>query len=135
VRLENSHPHSFPYTLFVLDPQSRQVLRAQWIKGRCLSTLWREVTNEPKTGLPCSGLIVLCSCVEAVQRPACLGSSLGGILESGREEGTRWCEREWNQDISLIKVQFYYFKTLGYEEGEGAHSRQIILGVQFQVTT
>ncbi|KRY82549.1 hypothetical protein T11_4423, partial [Trichinella zimbabwensis] len=60
---------------------------------------------------------------------------LGGILESGRKEGARRREREWNQDISLIKVQFYYSQTLGYEEGEGAHSRQIIFGVQFQVTT
>ena len=63
------------------------------------------------------------------------GFYLGGILESGREEGTRRCEKKWNQDISLIKVQFYYSETLGYEEGGGAHSRQIILGVQFQVTT
>ena len=75
------------------------------------------------------------SVVEAGQRPTCLGSSLGGILESGRKEGTRQCEKGWNQDISLIKVQFYYSETRGYEEGGGAHSRQIILGVQFQVTT
>ena len=27
------------------------------------------------------------------------------------------------------------FQTLGYKTGEGAHSRQIILGVQLQVTT
>ena len=73
--------------------------------------------------------------VESGQRPTCLGSSLGGILESGREEGTRQCEKEWNQGVSLIKVQFYYSETLGYEEGGGAHSHQIILGVQFQVTT
>ena len=72
--------------------------------------------------------------VEAGQWPTCLGSSLGGILESGREEGTRRREKGWNQDISLIKVQFYYSETLGYEEGGGAHSSQIILGVQFQVT-
>lgn len=71
----------------------------------------------------------------AGQRLTCLGSNLGGILESGREEGARRCEREWNQDNSLIKVQFYYSQTLGYEEGEGAHSDQIILGVQFQVTS
>ena len=56
-------------------------------------------------------------------------------MESGRKEGTRQREKGWNQDISLIKVQFYYSETWGYEEGEGAHSRQIILGVQFQVTT
>jgi hypothetical protein len=31
-----------------------------------------------------------CSCtVAAGQRPTCLGSSLEGILESGREEGAR----------------------------------------------
>jgi hypothetical protein len=75
------------------------------------------------------------SSVEAGQWPTCLGSSLEGILESGREEGTRRRGKEWNQDISLIKVQFYYSETLGYEEGGGAHSSQIILGVQFQVTS
>jgi hypothetical protein len=79
--------------------------------------------------------VSLTSLVEASQWPTCLGSSLGGILESGREEGTRPRGKEWNQDISLIKVQFYYSETLGYEEGGGAHSRQIILGVQFQVTS
>ena len=73
--------------------------------------------------------------VEASQRLTCLGSSLGGILESERKEGTRRHEKGWNQDISLIKVQFYYSETRGYEEGGGAHSRQIILGVQLQVTT
>jgi hypothetical protein len=36
--------------------------------------------------------------VAAGQWHTCLGSSLGGILESGREEGTRQREREWNQD-------------------------------------
>jgi hypothetical protein len=72
--------------------------------------------------------------VEAGQQPTCLGSSLGGILESGRKEGTRWHEKEWNQDISLIKVQIYYSETWGYEERVRAHSCQIILGVQFQVT-
>lgn len=51
------------------------------------------------------------------------------------KEGTRRPEKGWNQDISLIKVQFYYSETRGYEEGGGAHSRQIILGVQLQVTT
>ena len=54
-------------------------------------------------------------------------------LKEKRE--TRRHEKEWNQDISLIKVQFYYSETRGYEEGGGAHSRQIILGVQLQVTT
>jgi hypothetical protein len=78
---------------------------------------------------------LVCQSVEAGQLPTCLGSSLGGILESGRKEGTRQCEKGWIQNISLIKVQFYYSKTLGYEEWGGAHSRQIILGVQFQVTT
>ena len=72
--------------------------------------------------------------VVAGQRLTCLGSSLGGILESGREEGTRRHEKEWNQDISLIKVQIYYSETWGYEERVRAHSCQIILGVQFQVT-
>jgi hypothetical protein len=67
--------------------------------------------------------------VEVGQRPTCLGTSLGGILESGRKEGTRRREKEWNQDIRLIKVQFYYSETLDYEEGGGAHSRQIMLGV------
>ena len=33
--------------------------------------------------------------VEAGQRPTCLCSSLGGILESGRKEGTRRCEKGW----------------------------------------
>jgi hypothetical protein len=32
--------------------------------------------------------------VAAVQVPTCLGSSLGGILESGREEGTRLHEKD-----------------------------------------
>ena len=54
-------------------------------------------------------------------------------LEEKREP--RQCEKGWNQDVSLIKVQFYYSETRGYEEGGGAHSRQIILGVQLQVTT
>ena len=72
--------------------------------------------------------------VESDQRLTCLGSSLESILESGRKEGTRRCEKGWNQDISLIKVQFYYSETWGYEEGGGAHSHQIILGVQFQAT-
>ena len=79
--------------------------------------------------------LFVCFFVEADQRPACLCSRLGGILESGRKEGTRRCEKEWNQDISLIKVQFYYSETQVFEEGGGAHSCQIILGVQFQVTT
>ena len=48
-------------------------------------------------------------------------------LGGARENGTK--------TTSLLKVQFYYSQTLGYEEGEGAHSRQIILGVQLQVTT
>jgi hypothetical protein len=43
-------------------------------------------------------------------------------LESERKEETRQREKEWNQDITMIKVQFYYSKTLGYEEGGGAHS-------------
>jgi hypothetical protein len=48
-------------------------------------------------------------------------------LGGGRENGTK--------TTSLLKVQFYYSQALVYEEGEGTHSRQIILGVQFQVTT
>ena len=51
--------------------------------------------------------------VESDQRLTCLGSSLGGILESERKEGTRQREKEWNQDISLIKDQFYYFQDTG----------------------
>jgi hypothetical protein len=35
----------------------------------------------------------------------------------------------------LIKAQFYYLETRGYDEGGGAHSCQIIFGVQLQVTT
>ena len=73
--------------------------------------------------------------VGADLRLSCTGSSLESILESGRKEGTRQSEKGWNQDISLIKVQFYYSETLGYEEGGGAHSHQIVLGVQLQVTT
>ena len=88
-----------------------------------------------KCPLPFPSPALVCQSVEAGQLPTCLGSSLGGILESGRKEGTRQCEKGWIQNISLIKVQFYYSKTLGYEEWGGAHSRQIILGVQFQVTT
>ena len=88
-----------------------------------------------KCPLPFSGPALVRQIVEAGQWLTCLGSSLGGTLESGRKEGTRWREKGWNQDISLIKVQFYYSETRGYEEGGGAHSRQIILGVQFQVTT
>jgi hypothetical protein len=73
--------------------------------------------------------------VESDQRLTCLGSSLESILESGRKEGTRRCEKGWNQDISLIKVQFYYLETRGYEDVGGAYSCQIIFGVQLQVTT
>ena len=47
-------------------------------------------------------------------------------LGDARENGTK--------TTSLLKVQFYYSQTLVYEEREGAHSCQIILGVQFQVT-
>jgi hypothetical protein len=48
-------------------------------------------------------------------------------LGDARENGTK--------TTSLLKDQFYYSQTLVYEEGEGARSCQIILGVQFQVTT
>ena len=35
----------------------------------------------------------------------------------------------------LIKVQFYYSEHQVMKKGGGAHFRQIILGVQLQVTT
>ena len=53
-------------------------------------------------------------------------------LEEKRELGDS--RENGAKTTSLLKVQFYYSQTLVYEEGEGAHSCQIILGVQFQVT-
>ena len=63
------------------------------------------------------------------QRLTCLGSMLerhlGNLEEKG---GARRSERERrNQDNSQIKVRILLFLTLGYEAGEGALSRQIIL--------
>jgi hypothetical protein len=54
-------------------------------------------------------------------------------LEEKRELGD--ARENETKTTSLLKVPFYYSQTLGYEEGEGTHSCQIILGVQFQVTT
>ena len=45
-------------------------------------------------------------------------------LGGARENGTK--------TTSLLKVQFYYSQTLGYEKGKGAHSCQFILGVSFR---
>jgi hypothetical protein len=55
-------------------------------------------TTTTSLTLALSSLVTMQGTVAAGQRLNCLGSSLGGILESGREEGTRRCEKEWNQD-------------------------------------
>ena len=41
-------------------------------------------------------------------------------LEEKRELGD--VRKNGTKTTSLFKVQFYYFQTLSYEEGEGAHS-------------
>lgn len=53
-------------------------------------------------------------------------------LEEKRELGGAR-EREPRQPSDQGSILL--FRTLGYEAGEGAHSRQVILGVQLQVTT
>jgi hypothetical protein len=60
------------------------------------------------------------------------GKYLGIWKKRGKLGGAR---KDGAKTRVLIKAQFYYSETRGYEEGGGAHSRQIILGVQLQVTT
>ena len=55
------------------------------------------------------------------------GKYLGIWKKRGKLGGAR---KDGAKTRVLIKAQFYYSETRGYEEGGGAHSRQIILGVQ-----
>jgi hypothetical protein len=59
------------------------------------------------------------------------GRHLGIWKKRGNLGGTRKMELRQDPDQSSILI----FGTRGYKEGGGAHSRQIVFGVQLQVTT